>query len=198
PTVTSYCLRKTGTCVYSSYVSPLHLGRRNKPPFMGRWFEIARLPAQFEKGHQEVILAWFPLIHMKFHCLESNRTGELRKIEGTSTVEDMQNPAKFCVSYLLCVVSCMFATHLPYSPYWSLSTDYLKSVLVYSCMDILRHFHVDFTWILGSIKYLSISSNLIYLTSVVMKCFERLLLAHPKDINAGPSAVCLLGKQVSG
>ncbi|KAF3698780.1 Apolipoprotein D [Channa argus] len=112
----------------------------NLRQFMGRWFEIEKLPAQFEKGS----------------CIETNFTlttdnsirvasseilnGELRKIEGIGVIEDMRNPAKLGISY---------SYVLPYSPYWILSTDYVSFALVYSCTDILRLFHVDFAWILG-------------------------------------------------
>ncbi|KAL7879346.1 hypothetical protein SRHO_G00016000 [Serrasalmus rhombeus] len=108
--------------------------------FMGRWFEIAKLPAQFEKGR----------------CIETNFTlqfdgtarvlsseilkGELRTMEGTAVVEDKKNPAKLGIS---------FSYVLPYTPYWIISTDYINSALVYSCTDVLRLFHVDFAWILG-------------------------------------------------
>ncbi|XP_061587177.1 apolipoprotein Da, duplicate 1 [Cololabis saira] len=108
--------------------------------FMGRWFEIAKLPAQFEKGR----------------CIETNFTlrtdnsirvasseilkGEVRKIEGTGVIEDMKNPAKLGITY---------SYVLPYSPYWIVSTDYVNFALVYSCTDVLRLFHVDFAWILG-------------------------------------------------
>ncbi|KAM3604416.1 uncharacterized protein V6R79_010871 [Siganus canaliculatus] len=113
--------------------------------FMGRWFEIAKLPAQFEKGR----------------CIETNFTlttdssirvvsseilkGELRKIEGTGVIEDMKNPAKLGITY---------SYVLPYSPYWILSTDYVNSALVYSCTDVLRLFHVDFAWILSRTRTL--------------------------------------------
>ncbi|XP_054452606.1 apolipoprotein Da, duplicate 1 [Anoplopoma fimbria] len=117
----------------------------NLKQFMGRWFEITKLPAQFEKGR----------------CIETNFTlktdnsirvvsseilkSELRKIEGTGVIEDMKNPAKLGITY---------SYVLPYSPYWILSTDYENSALVYSCTDILRIFHVDFAWILGRTRTL--------------------------------------------
>ncbi|KAM9844659.1 apolipoprotein Da, duplicate 1 [Aulostomus maculatus] len=113
--------------------------------FMGRWFEIAKLPTQFERGH----------------CIESNFTlmtdnsirvvsseilkGELRKIEGIGVTEDLKNPAKLGISY---------SYVLPYSPYWILATDYVNSALVYSCTDVLRLFHVDFAWILSRTRTL--------------------------------------------
>ncbi|XP_062849758.1 apolipoprotein Da, duplicate 1 [Trichomycterus rosablanca] len=112
----------------------------NFKQFMGRWFEITKLPAQFEKGR----------------CIETNFTlkfdgtarvvgseilnGKVKRIEGTAVVEDQKNPAKLGIS---------FSYVLPYTPYWILSTDYVNSAVVYSCTDILRIFHVDFAWILG-------------------------------------------------
>ncbi|XP_055057663.1 apolipoprotein Da, duplicate 1 isoform X2 [Misgurnus anguillicaudatus] len=117
----------------------------NLKKFMGRWFEIAKLPAQFERGR----------------CIETNFTlmldgsarvvgseilkGELKTIEGTAVVEDKRNPAKLGIS---------FSYVLPYTPYWILSTDYENSALVYSCTDVLRLFHVDFAWILGRTRSL--------------------------------------------
>ncbi|KAJ8011187.1 hypothetical protein DPEC_G00055570 [Dallia pectoralis] len=117
----------------------------NLKKFMGRWFEIAKLPAQFEKGR----------------CIETNFTlkadqtirvvsseilkAERRTIEGTGIVEDLKNPARLGISY---------SYVLPYSPYWIISTDYENSALVYSCTDILHLFHMDFAWILGRTRSL--------------------------------------------
>nr|XP_057925147.1 apolipoprotein Da, duplicate 1 [Doryrhamphus excisus] len=113
--------------------------------FMGRWFEIGRLPTQFEKGR----------------CIETNFTfradnsirvvsseilkGELRKIEGYGVIEDPKNPAKLAISY---------SYVLPYSPYWILSTDYVNTAVIYSCTDVLRLFHLDFAWILSRTRTL--------------------------------------------
>ncbi|XP_032387846.1 apolipoprotein Da, duplicate 1 [Etheostoma spectabile] len=117
----------------------------NLKQFMGRWFEIAKLPAQFEKGR--CIETNFTLTTDKSIRVVSSEKlkGELRKIEGTGVIEDMKNPAKLGISY---------SYVLPYSPYWILSTDYVNSALVYSCTDILRLFHVDFAWILGRTRTL--------------------------------------------
>ncbi|KAM8838473.1 apolipoprotein Da, duplicate 1 [Synchiropus picturatus] len=112
----------------------------NLRQFMGRWFEVAKLPAQFEKGR--CIETNFTLrTDTSFTAVSSELLkGELRKIEGVGVVEDPKNPAKLGIS---------FSYVLPYSPYWVLSTDYVNSALVYSCTDILRLFHVDFAWILS-------------------------------------------------
>ncbi|KAL2097197.1 hypothetical protein ACEWY4_006404 [Coilia grayii] len=121
----------------------------NMKKFLGRWYEVAKLPAQFEKGR----------------CIESNFTmkadgsvrvvsseilkGELRTIEGNAVVQDMREPAKLGIS---------FSYVLPYTPYWILSTDYDNSALVYSCTDVLRLFHVDFAWILGRTRTLPVAT----------------------------------------
>ncbi|XP_051555987.1 apolipoprotein D-like [Myxocyprinus asiaticus] len=117
----------------------------NLNKFMGRWFEIAKLPAQFEKGR--CIETNFTLkLDGNAHVVSSEiLKGELRKIEGTAVVEDKKNPAKLGIS---------FSYVLPYTPYWILSTDYENLAVVYSCTDVLRLFHVDFAWILGRTRSL--------------------------------------------
>uniref|UniRef100_A0A4W4EME1 Apolipoprotein D n=1 Tax=Electrophorus electricus TaxID=8005 RepID=A0A4W4EME1_ELEEL len=108
----------------------------NLKQFMGRWFEIAKLPARFEKGR----------------CIESNFT---LKVDGTAQVvrtviaEEPKNPAKLGI---------IFSHVLPYATYWILSTDYVNSALVYSCIDVLRLFHVDFAWILSRTRSLPASA----------------------------------------
>ncbi|XP_018608853.2 apolipoprotein Da, duplicate 1 [Scleropages formosus] len=117
----------------------------NLQKYLGKWYEIAKLPAQFEKGS----------------CIEANYSiradgtikvynseilkGKLRSIEGTAVVQDINEPAKLAVS---------FSYVTPYTPYWVLSTDYEHSALVYSCTDVLRLFHFDFAWILSRMRSL--------------------------------------------
>ncbi|KAM3838215.1 apolipoprotein Da, duplicate 1 [Diretmus argenteus] len=117
--------------------------------FMGRWFEIAKLPAQFEKGR--CIETNFSMKADNSIRLVSSEIlkGELRKMEGTGVTEDLKNPAKLGIS---------FSYVLPYSPYWILSTDYVNSALIYSCTDILMLFHVEFAWILSRNRTLSAST----------------------------------------
>ncbi|XP_075996496.1 apolipoprotein D-like [Genypterus blacodes] len=113
--------------------------------YLGRWYEIEKLPASFEKGK----------------CIEANyavRTDgtirvvnsqfykdKVRTVEGTAVVHDPREPAKLGVS---------FSYFTPYSPYWVLSTDYSSLSVVYSCYDILRIFHVEYAWILGRARFL--------------------------------------------
>ncbi|XP_023680163.1 apolipoprotein D-like [Paramormyrops kingsleyae] len=117
----------------------------NLQKYLGKWYEIAKLPAQFEKGQ----------------CIEANYSirddgsikvfnseilkGEFRTIEGTAVVQDLKEPAKMGIT---------FSYLIPYTPYWVLSTDYEQSAVVYSCTDIVSLFHVDFAWILGRTRSL--------------------------------------------
>ncbi|XP_056149568.1 apolipoprotein Da, duplicate 1 [Lampris incognitus] len=117
--------------------------------FVGRWFEIAKLPAQFEKGR--CIETNFTLkTDNSFRVVSSEiEKGELRKIEGIGVTVDPKNPGKLGITY---------SYVLPYSPYWILSTDYVNTAVVYSCTDILRLFHVDFAWILSRTRRLPTSA----------------------------------------
>ncbi|KAJ8279266.1 hypothetical protein COCON_G00063320 [Conger conger] len=76
-----------------------------------------------------------------------DKRGKVRSIEGTAVVQDIRQPAKLGVS---------FSYFTPYTPYWVLYTDYVNLAVVYSCTDVLRLFHVDFAWILGRARALSV------------------------------------------
>ncbi|XP_028290948.1 apolipoprotein Db [Gouania willdenowi] len=113
--------------------------------YLGRWYEIEKLPASFERGK----------------CIEANyslrKDGTIRVLnsqfykdkvriaEGTAVVSDPREPARLGVS---------FSYFTPYSPYWVLTTDYTQISVVYSCTDILRLFHIDYAWILGRSRFL--------------------------------------------
>ncbi|XP_069552521.1 apolipoprotein Db [Brachyistius frenatus] len=117
----------------------------NLSQYLGRWYEIQKLPASFERGK----------------CIEANyslrKDGTIRVLnsqfykekvrlaEGTAVVRDMREAAKLGVS---------FSYFSPYGPYWVLSTDYTSVAVVYSCTDVFRLFHVDYAWILGRSRFL--------------------------------------------
>ncbi|KAF7691570.1 hypothetical protein HF521_010537 [Silurus meridionalis] len=108
--------------------------------FLGKWYEIEKLPAAYEKGTCiETNLSLRPdktisVVHIR------TRKGKVRIAEGTATVQNQREPAKLGIS---------FSYFTPYSPYWILSTDYDSVVLLYSCTEFLRIFHVDYAWILS-------------------------------------------------
>ncbi|XP_060729307.1 apolipoprotein Da, duplicate 1 [Tachysurus vachellii] len=137
----------------------------NLKQFMGRWFEVAKLPAQFEKGR--CIETNFTLMTDTSARVQSSEIlkGEVRRIEGTAVIEDQKNPAKLSIS---------FSYILPYTPYWILYTDYVHSAVVYSCTDILRIFHVDFAWILGRSRTLPEST---------IQCAKEIFMKNCIDVS---------------
>ncbi|KAM9713197.1 apolipoprotein D-like [Menidia menidia] len=108
--------------------------------YLGRWFEIEKLPASFATG--SCIQANYSLRKDgTIRVLNSQVFDGVREsVEGTAVVKDQRVPAKLGVS---------FSYFTPYSPYWVLSTDYSNYTIVYSCTDVLRVFHVEFAWILS-------------------------------------------------
>ncbi|KAM9337632.1 apolipoprotein Db isoform 1-T2 [Symphorus nematophorus] len=117
----------------------------NLPQYLGRWYEIEKLPASFERG--KCIEANYAIrrdgtIHVLNSQFYKNKT---RTAVGTAIVQDLKEPARLGVS---------FSYFTPYSPYWVLTTDYTSLSVVYSCTDILRLFHVDYAWILGRSRFL--------------------------------------------
>ncbi|KAA0704630.1 Apolipoprotein D [Triplophysa tibetana] len=112
--------------------------------YLGKWYEIERLPASFERG--KCIEANYKLNPDKTIQVLNAQTykGKVEGAEGTAVVTDMREPAKLGVR---------FSYFSPYAPYWVLSTDY-NVALVYSCTDVLRLFHVDFAWILARTRTL--------------------------------------------
>ncbi|XP_061661866.1 apolipoprotein Db [Syngnathoides biaculeatus] len=117
----------------------------NLQQYLGKWYEIAKLPASFERGKCiEANYAIRPdgtirVLNSQFY------KDKVRTAEGTAVVQDLREPARIGVS---------FSYFTPYSPYWILSTDYSSVAVVYSCTDILRIFHVEFAWILGRSRFL--------------------------------------------
>ncbi|KAL6097584.1 apod [Pungitius sinensis] len=117
----------------------------NLPQYMGRWYEIEKLPSTYERGK----------------CIEANyafrkdgtiqvlasrlRKDKVRLSEGTAVVQDQREPSRLGVS---------FSYFTPYSPYLVLTTDYTSLSVVYSCTSILNIFHYDYAWVLGRSRFL--------------------------------------------
>ncbi|XP_010788121.1 apolipoprotein D-like [Notothenia coriiceps] len=99
----------------------------NLQQYLGKWYEIEKLPASFERGK----------------CIEANYA--VRK-DGTIRV---LNSGFYLVTAFMCLF--IFA---PYGSYWVVTTDYTSVTVVYSCTDILRLFHFDYAWILGRSRFL--------------------------------------------
>ncbi|KAG5215890.1 hypothetical protein JEQ12_001466 [Ovis aries] len=132
-----------------------HLGKCPNPPvqenfdvnkYLGRWYEIEKIPVSFEKG--SCIQANYSLKengNVKVINKELRADGTVNQIEGEATQENITEPAKLGVK---------FFWFMPSAPYWVLATDYENYALVYSCTTIIWLFHMDHVWILGRNPYL--------------------------------------------
>ncbi|XP_042315576.1 apolipoprotein D isoform X2 [Sceloporus undulatus] len=127
-----------------------HMGKCPDPPvqevfdihkYVGKWYEIEKLPSNFEKGN--CIQANYSLREngkVKVVNKEVHMDGTINEIEGEAFQGDHQEPAKLHVK---------FNWYMPAAPYWVISTDYENYALVYSCTSFLRLFHVDYAWIMS-------------------------------------------------
>ncbi|KAJ8357061.1 hypothetical protein SKAU_G00198550 [Synaphobranchus kaupii] len=85
-----------------------HWGTCPEPPlqpdfilkkFLGTWYEVAKLPAQYENGRCiETNLSMNADGTIKVFSSEI-RKGQLNTLEGTGVVEDINQPAKLGISY---------------------------------------------------------------------------------------------------
>ncbi|TRY81970.1 hypothetical protein DNTS_030979 [Danionella cerebrum] len=107
--------------------------------YMGRWHEIMKVPAPFQKG--ECSQATYTLSDgiVLVRNDELLADGTINSIEGTAKIVDPSEPAKLEVS---------FFENAPPSPYWVLNTDHDNYTLVYSCTDV-EIFHAEFIWIMS-------------------------------------------------
>ncbi|XP_039086314.1 apolipoprotein D [Hyaena hyaena] len=132
-----------------------HLGKCPTPPvqenfdvhkYLGRWYEIEKIPVSFEKG--SCIQANYSLMengNIKVINQELRPDGTVNQIEGEATQANITEPAKLGVKFFWL---------MPSAPYWVLATDYENYALVYSCTTIVWLFHMDHVWILGRNPYL--------------------------------------------
>ncbi|XP_012670737.2 apolipoprotein Da, duplicate 2 [Clupea harengus] len=127
----------------------LHPGRCPVPPvkenfdvssYMGRWYEIQKLPSIFQKG--ECGQATYTLGDGVVHVLNAEllADGTVSQIEGSAKPVDPAQPAKLAVT---------FFPGSPPGPYWVLDTDYDNYALVYGCENYGGLFYADFAWILS-------------------------------------------------
>ncbi|XP_036376281.1 apolipoprotein D-like [Megalops cyprinoides] len=133
-----------------------HLGRCPKPPvqltfdvakYMGRWYEIEKLPAAFELGKcNQATYTLKPEGVVQVVNAELLSDGIVNEIVGTARVKDPSQPA---------ILEVSFFEGAPSAPYWVLSTDYENYSLVYSCTNYLGFFYVDFAWILSRSRTLA-------------------------------------------
>lgn len=116
----------------------------NLQRYLGRWFEITKLPASFERG--KCIEANYALRQDgTIQVLNRQQEENGISIIGTAKIPDPSEPAKLGVS---------FNYVSPTGTYWVLYTDYTSVSVVYSCTDFMRLFHMDYAWILARTRFL--------------------------------------------
>ncbi|XP_061834791.1 apolipoprotein D-like [Nerophis lumbriciformis] len=108
--------------------------------YLGKWYEIQRLPQSFQKG-QCCTAAYSLKSPGVVGVLNSEllADGRISSITGSATAKDPSEPAKLQVS---------FFEDTPPGSYWVLASDYSNYALVYSCADF-GVVHVDSVWILS-------------------------------------------------
>ncbi|XP_007563888.1 apolipoprotein D-like isoform X1 [Poecilia latipinna] len=109
--------------------------------YLGKWFEIQKLPSAFQKGQcatSDYILQSPRVVRVLNRELLDD--GTVRSAFGTVEVKDPAEPAKLEVTFSDVI--------LLRGSYWLLSTDYDSYALVYSCKSY-GLFHVELAWILS-------------------------------------------------
>ncbi|XP_028831420.1 apolipoprotein Da, duplicate 2 [Denticeps clupeoides] len=126
----------------------IHPGKCPEPPvqqnfdvprYMGRWHEIQKLPAFFQKGKcaQATYTLGDGVVKVVNDELLSD--GTISSIEGTAKPTDPSEPAKLEVT---------FFPGAPAGNYWVLKTDYDNYTLVYGCSN-LGGVYANYAWILS-------------------------------------------------
>ncbi|KAL3055422.1 hypothetical protein OYC64_018161 [Pagothenia borchgrevinki] len=111
----------------------------NSSMYIGKWYEIMKLPTFFQKGEcgTATYSAKSPGVIGVLNS-ELLADGSTNSILGSAKVKDLTEPAKLEVSF----------NASPPGPYWVLSTDYEGHSLVYGCRDY-GIFRMEFSWILS-------------------------------------------------
>ncbi|KAM6948226.1 apolipoprotein D-like [Aplochiton taeniatus] len=109
--------------------------------YLGRWYEIQKLPAIFQKGQcgQATYALRSPGVVSVLNE-ELLNDGTVSTAIGKAVVVDAAEPAKLEVS---------FFENQPPGPYWVLSTDYENYTLIYGCTSLGENLRYEFSWILA-------------------------------------------------
>ncbi|XP_013785678.1 apolipoprotein D-like [Limulus polyphemus] len=117
--------------------------------YLGKWYEIQRTLALFERDLQCVTAEYGILKNETISVRNAgiNSNGEKKGIEGEATVQNISEPAKLKVR---------FETAPFPANYWILDTDYDNFAVVWSCFNLgpFGLLHTENLWILGREKVL--------------------------------------------
>ncbi|KAA0719424.1 Apolipoprotein D [Triplophysa tibetana] len=150
---TLHVVSLTLLCVLAVNAQSIGSGKCPQPPvqqnfdpakYMGRWYEIMKIPAAFQLG--ECSQATYALSGntVLVRNDELLADGTINFIEGTAKIVDPSEPAKLEVSFF----------EDRGAPYWVLATDYDNYTLVYGCSEFLGLVHVEFAWIMSRTRTL--------------------------------------------
>ncbi|XP_056599959.1 apolipoprotein D-like [Triplophysa dalaica] len=150
---TLHVVSLTLLCVLAVNAQSIGSGKCPQPPvqqnfdpakYMGRWYEIMKIPAAFQLG--ECSQATYSLSGntVLVRNDELLADGTINFIEGTAKIVDPSEPAKLEVSFF----------EGSGAPYWVLATDYDNYTLVYGCSEFVGLVHVEFAWIMSRTRTL--------------------------------------------
>ncbi|CAL9689283.1 unnamed protein product [Knipowitschia caucasica] len=143
-----HVLSLTLLCALAASAQVISFGRCPKPAvqanfdpskYIGRWYEIEKLPTGFQKGEcgTATYSAKSAGVIGVFNS-ELLKDGTINSIAGSAKVKSPEEPAKLEVSF----------SGTPPGPYWVLSSDYEGHSLVYGCQE-LGIFKGELSWILS-------------------------------------------------
>ncbi|KAK9869301.1 hypothetical protein WA026_003053 [Henosepilachna vigintioctopunctata] len=113
--------------------------------FGGVWYEAERTPIGFEDGGSCTKHSLTPLSNVKLHVLISQllrESGQTRLIDGTATLNDKPDEAKFTVNLNLGPESRP-------TPYFALEVDYNEYASVWSCSQVNENTYAEFAIVLA-------------------------------------------------
>ncbi|EFC44116.1 predicted protein [Naegleria gruberi] len=122
--------------------------------YLGVWYEIARFDSSFEKNGicSKANYTINPSDSSKIIVTNSEYiNGQYSQAIGEAYCpHPEQDPAKLLVSF----------GHQPFAgPYWVVDTDYKTYSMVFSCVNILGVYHIEYAWILA--RQPSLNTNLL-------------------------------------
>ena len=151
--------------------------------YMGKWYEIARLPTWFERGCENVSAEYSITTHtphigdIRVRVLNQCTTGDLKpqKAEGEARVVDLQTCAKLQVSFLPSFLAYFMPIFPSSGNYWILNLDTVS----YS-WAMVGNPEKTCLWVLSRVPYLDPLTYRFLMGEAVAKGFDvsRMILTQ--------------------